>query len=76
MTAAVPVIGIDVGVYAAQLSSRERAVGYPGNVYGWMLQGGALYRELEASQPLLTGLPAIGWPAVPLAGPTARWSRG
>ena len=40
--------------------SRMAALSHPSNYYGWMLQGEALYRELEASHPLLSGLPASG----------------
>ncbi|MCP9888137.1 DUF429 domain-containing protein [Cyanobium sp. ATX 6A2] len=41
---------------------RTAAVSHPSNYYGWMLQGEALYRELEASHPLLSGLPSPGLP--------------
>jgi predicted nuclease with RNAse H fold len=48
------------GIHCFASPSRERAIAHPSNYYGWMLQGEALYRELEPSHPLLTGLPASG----------------
>ena len=48
------------GIRCFASTTRERAMGHPSNYYGWMLQGEALYRELEASHPLLTVLPARG----------------
>jgi predicted nuclease with RNAse H fold len=48
------------GIRCFASPSRERAVGHPSNYYDWMLQGEALYQELEASHPLLAGLPANG----------------
>jgi len=49
-----------VGIRCFASPSRTAALSHPSNYYGWMLQGEALYRELEASHPLLSGLPAPG----------------
>jgi predicted nuclease with RNAse H fold len=46
--------------------SRMAVLSHPSNYYGWMLQGEALYRELEASHPLLSDPPA---PGVSASGP-------
>ena len=54
------------GISCFASPSREAALSHPSNYYGWMLQGEALYRELEASHPLLSGLPA---PGVSASGP-------
>jgi predicted nuclease with RNAse H fold len=51
------------GIFCFGSPSREAALSHPSNYYGWMLQGEALYRELEESHPLLSGLPAPGLPA-------------
>ncbi|NDG75699.1 MAG: DUF429 domain-containing protein [Synechococcaceae bacterium WB8_1B_136] len=51
------------GIFCFASPSRTAALSHPSNYYGWMLQGEALYRELEASHPLLSGLPAPGLPA-------------
>lgn len=51
------------GIFCFASPSRTAALSHPSNYYGWMLQGEALYRELEASHPLLSGLPAAGLPA-------------
>jgi predicted nuclease with RNAse H fold len=48
------------GIFCFASPSRTAALSHPSNYYGWMLQGEALYRELEASHPLLSGLPASG----------------
>ncbi len=48
------------GIFCFASPSREAAVSHPSNYYGWMRQGEALYRQLEASHPLLSGLPASG----------------
>lgn len=48
------------GIRCFASPSREAALAHPSNYYGWMLQGEALYRELEASHPLLSALPASG----------------
>lgn len=50
------------GIRCFASPSRAAAVSHPSNYYGWMLQGEALYRELEASHPLLSGLPPAGLP--------------
>jgi hypothetical protein len=55
------------GIFCFASPNREAAISHPSNYYGWMLQGEALYRELEASHPLLSGLPAPGLPASGLA---------
>lgn len=52
-----------LGIFCFASPSREAALSHPSNYYGWMLQGEALYRELEVSHPLLSGLPAPGLPA-------------
>ncbi len=54
------------GIRCFASPTRASAVNHPTNYYGWMLQGEALYRELERSHPLLAGLPEA---AAPLAGP-------
>jgi len=54
------------GIFCFASPSREAALSHPSNYYGWMRQGAALYRELEASHPLLSGLPA---PGVSASGP-------
>jgi predicted nuclease with RNAse H fold len=41
---------------------RAMALAHPRDYYGWMLQGEALYRELEVSHPLLRELPPDGLP--------------
>jgi len=51
------------GIRCFASPSRTAALSHPSNYYGWMRQGEALYRELEASHPLLSGLPAPGLPA-------------
>ncbi|TVS05876.1 MAG: DUF429 domain-containing protein [Cyanobium sp. PLM2.Bin73] len=51
------------GIFCFASPSHAAAVSHHSNYYGWMLQGEALYRELEASHPLLSGLPAPGLPA-------------
>jgi len=48
------------GIRCFASPSRAAALSHPSDYYGWMLQGEALYRELEASHPLLTGLPPSG----------------
>ncbi len=58
---------MEQGIFCFASPSRAVAVSHPRNYYGWMLQGEALYRELEASHPLLSGLPVPGLPA---SGPT------
>jgi len=51
------------GIFCFASPSREAALSHPSNYYGWMRQGEALYRELEASHPLLSDLPGAGLPA-------------
>jgi predicted nuclease with RNAse H fold len=48
------------GIRCFASPSREAALAHPSDYYGWMLQGEALYRELEASHPLLPGLAPRG----------------
>ena len=48
------------GIRCFASPSRTAALSHPSNYYGWMLQGEAFYRELEASHPLLSGLLAPG----------------
>jgi predicted nuclease with RNAse H fold len=48
------------GIRCFASPTRQAALSHPSNYYGWMLQGEALYRELEASHPLLAALPAGG----------------
>lgn len=50
------------GIRCFASPSRQVALSHPSNYYGWMLQGEALYRQLEASHPLLAVLPAAGQP--------------
>lgn len=50
------------GIRCFASPSRQAALSHPSNYYGWMLQGEALYRQLEASHPLLAALPAAGQP--------------
>lgn len=46
------------GIRCFASPTRQAALSHPSNFYGWMLQGEALYRELELSHPLLAALPA------------------
>ena len=48
------------GIQCFASPSRERALEHPSNYYGWMLRGEALYRALEPSHPLASGLPSPG----------------
>jgi predicted nuclease with RNAse H fold len=48
------------GIRCFASPTRQAALSHPSNYYGWMLQGELLYRELEASHPLLAALPASG----------------
>lgn len=48
------------GIQCFASPSRERALQHPSNYYGWMLRGEALYRALEPSHPLASGLPSPG----------------
>ncbi|MFN6133675.1 MAG: DUF429 domain-containing protein [Synechococcaceae cyanobacterium] len=48
------------GIRCFASPSREAALGHPSNYFGWMLQGEALYKELELSHPLLAALPSHG----------------
>ncbi|MEB3184208.1 MAG: DUF429 domain-containing protein [Cyanobacteriota bacterium] len=50
------------GIRCFASPSREAALKHPSNYFGWMLQGEALYRELESSHPLLGNLPPAGSP--------------
>jgi predicted nuclease with RNAse H fold len=50
------------GIRCFASPSRAAARSHPTNYYGWMLQGEALYRELETSHPLLAALPPTGLP--------------
>ena len=45
------------GIRCFASPTRQAALSHPSNYYGWMLQGEALYRELELSHPLLAALP-------------------
>ena len=45
------------GIRCFASPSRQAALSHPSNYYGWMLQGEALYRQLEISHPLLAALP-------------------
>jgi hypothetical protein len=45
------------GIQCFASPTRERAVNHPGNYYGWMLNGEALFRTLASSHPLCTALP-------------------
>ena len=54
------------GIRCFASPSRSAALSHPSNYYGWMLQGEALFQELEPSHPLLPGLlPAGQRPSVP-----------
>jgi predicted nuclease with RNAse H fold len=46
------------GIRCFASPTRQAALSHPSNYYGWMLQGEALYRQLETSHPLLAALPA------------------
>ena len=48
------------GIRCFASPSRSKALGHPTNYYGWMLQGEALFQDLEPSHPLLTALPITG----------------
>jgi predicted nuclease with RNAse H fold len=50
------------GIRCFASPSRQAALSHPSNYYGWMLQGEALYRQLEASHRLLPALPPAGLP--------------
>jgi predicted nuclease with RNAse H fold len=50
------------GIRCFASPTRQAALRHSSNYYGWMLQGELLYRQLEASHPLLSGLPAPGLP--------------
>jgi predicted nuclease with RNAse H fold len=50
------------GIRCFASPSRAAALGHPTNYYGWMLQGEALYQQLETSHPLLRALPPPGRP--------------
>jgi predicted nuclease with RNAse H fold len=50
------------GIRCFASPSRQAALIHPSNYYGWMLQGEALYRQLETSHPLLAALPPAGQP--------------
>ena len=45
--------------------TRQAALSHPSNYYGWMLQGEALYRQLEVSHPLLAALPPTSAASAP-----------
>ena len=45
------------GIRCFSSPSRQAAISHPSNYYGWMLQGEALYRQLETSHTLLAALP-------------------
>jgi predicted nuclease with RNAse H fold len=45
------------GIRCFASPTRQAALNHPSNYYGWMLQGEALYRQLEVSHPLLAALP-------------------
>ena len=53
------------GIRCFASPSREAALSHPSNYYGWMLQGEALYRELEVSHPLLAALPPTSAASAP-----------
>ena len=48
------------GIHCFASPSRQAALSHPSNYYGWMLQGEALFQDLEPSHPLLTALPITG----------------
>jgi predicted nuclease with RNAse H fold len=53
------------GIFCFASPTRQKAVEHPTNYFGWMLQGEALYRELEGgapqeTYPLLRSLPHSG----------------
>lgn len=54
------------GIRCFPSPTRHAALNHPSDYYGWMLQGEALYQQLESSHPLLTHPPRRG---VPLVGP-------
>jgi predicted nuclease with RNAse H fold len=50
------------GIRCFASPTRERALAHPTDYFGWMLQGETLYRALETSHPLCSGLPVTGQP--------------
>ena len=53
------------GIRCFSSPSRQAAISHPSNYYGWMLQGEALYRQLEVSHPLLAALPPTSAASAP-----------
>jgi hypothetical protein len=45
------------GIWCFASPTRERALAHPGNYYGWMLNGEALFQALEPTYPLCQALP-------------------
>jgi predicted nuclease with RNAse H fold len=48
------------GIRCFASPSHIKALDHPSDYYGWMLQGEALFQDLEPSHPLLTALPITG----------------
>jgi len=48
------------GIWCFSTPTRQRALAHPGNHFGWMLRGEALYEALEPKHPLCSELPALG----------------
>ena len=48
---------LERGIRCFTSPTRAQALAHPTNYFGWMLQGEALFQELEASHPLLASLP-------------------
>jgi hypothetical protein len=48
------------GIRCFASPSRIKAINHPTDDYGWMLQGEALFQDLEPSHPLVTALPITG----------------
>lgn len=44
-------------IWCFSTPTRQRALDHPGNHYGWMLQGEAVFRALEPTHPICRGLP-------------------
>ncbi|MFM9865500.1 MAG: DUF429 domain-containing protein [Micropepsaceae bacterium] len=46
-------------IWCFSTPTRQRALDYPGNHYGWMLRGEAVFRALEPTYPLCRELPVV-----------------
>jgi len=48
------------GIWCFSTPTRQRAIEHPGNHYGWMLRGEALFQVLKSTHPLCSQPPAKG----------------